>query len=97
MAVRRCRACSCWHEQWYDEQGITGLAQYRRAPALDLTAQRVYLGTGDVLSYDRLILATGSSSTVPPIEGLRCAGELRDARGRRCHGHPGLCTAKRLP
>ena len=53
-----------------------GVAQYRRPPALDLAAHQVYLGTGDVLSYDRLVLAMGSSSTVPPIDGFGCPGSF---------------------
>ncbi len=53
------------------------------------------LGTGENLPYDRLILATGSSSLVPPIEGfgatgtfvLRSADDALDIRAfARRHG-----------
>ncbi len=62
-------------EQWYDDHNITAWLN-TVATRIDLAAQQVYLGTGDVLSYDRLVLAMGSSSTVPPIEGFGCPGSF---------------------
>jgi NAD(P)H-nitrite reductase large subunit len=52
-------------------------------------AREVHLGSGETLPYDRLILATGSQSFVPPIAGvgrpgsfvLRTAGDALDLRG----------------
>ena len=62
-------------EQWYDDHNITAWLN-TVATRIDLAAQQVYLGTGDVLSYDKLVLAMGSSSTVPPIGGFGCPGSF---------------------
>ena len=62
-------------EQWYDEHNITAWLN-TVATRIDLGAQQVFLGTGEVLSYDRLVLAMGSSSTVPPVEGFGCPGSF---------------------
>jgi nitrite reductase (NADH) large subunit len=62
-------------EPWYDEHGITAWLN-TFATEIDLTERRVRLGTGDQLFYDRLILAMGSSSTVPPIEGFGTPGSF---------------------
>jgi ferredoxin-nitrate reductase len=53
--------------------------------ALDLSARSVELTDGDRLSYDRLVLATGSTAVVPEIAGMRRPGvhvfrTLQDAR-----------------
>ncbi len=40
-----------------------------RAVSIDRDAHTVTASTGDVLSYDKLVLATGSYPFVPPIEG----------------------------
>jgi NADPH-dependent 2,4-dienoyl-CoA reductase/sulfur reductase-like enzyme/ferredoxin len=74
-------------EQWYDEHQVTAWLN-TRASRIDLTTKRVFLATGDTLSYDRLILATGSSSSVPPVTGfglpgsfvLRSAADAMDLR-----------------
>ena len=67
-------------EQWYDEHNITAWLN-TVATRIDLPTKQVFLGTGDVLSYDRLVLAMGSSSTVPPIDGFGWPGSfvMRDA------------------
>ncbi|MGH3612065.1 MAG: FAD-dependent oxidoreductase [Pseudonocardia sp.] len=67
-------------ETWYDDHGITAWLN-TLATRIDLDSQRVFLGTGDVVPYDRLILAMGSSSSLPPIERLGRPGSfvLRDA------------------
>ncbi|MFI5778807.1 FAD-dependent oxidoreductase [Nocardia sp. NPDC051570] len=67
-------------DQWYDEHQITAWLN-TLATGIDLDDRRVFLGTGEALPYDRLILATGASSTVPPIEGLSLPGcfVLREA------------------
>ncbi len=62
-------------EQWYDDHNITAWLN-TVATRIDLAAQQVYLGTGDVLSYDRLVLAMGSGSSVPPVEGFGCPGSF---------------------
>jgi len=56
-------------EAWYAERGVklqTGVA----VCAIDRAARTVTLEDGAVLSYDHLVLATGSTAFVPPIPGL---------------------------
>lgn len=67
-------------DAWYDEQRI-GSWLNTRAERIDLAGRTVALGTGETLPYDRLILATGSASFVPPVAGFGAAGTfvLRDA------------------
>ncbi|MHB9117274.1 MAG: FAD-dependent oxidoreductase [Burkholderiales bacterium] len=67
-------------DAWYDEHDITCWLN-THADKIDPASQRVHLATGEQLDYDRLILATGSSSFVPPIEGFGAAGTfvLREA------------------
>jgi nitrite reductase (NADH) large subunit len=62
-------------EQWYDEHDIT-IWLNTVATGIDLATRRVFLGTHDTLSYDRLVLAMGSSSSVPPIEGFGTPGSF---------------------
>ncbi len=67
-------------DQWYDDHQITAWLN-TLATGIDLADRRVFLGTGEALPYDRLILAMGASSTLPPIEGLSYPGcfVLREA------------------
>lgn len=54
---------------WYDEHGVvlrTGL----RVASVERDECRVVLEDGTRLPYDRLVLATGSIPTLPPIRGL---------------------------
>jgi nitrite reductase (NADH) large subunit len=60
-------------DAWYEERGITTWLN-TQAARIDRDARTVVLGTGESLPYDRLILATGSSSFVPPIEGFGAKG-----------------------
>lgn len=62
-------------DAWYDERRIVSWLN-TRARAIDTGARTVELGTGDTLSYDRLILATGSSPVVPDIEGIGLDGSF---------------------
>jgi NADPH-dependent 2,4-dienoyl-CoA reductase/sulfur reductase-like enzyme/ferredoxin len=62
-------------ESWYDEHRITAWLN-TVAAEIGITERQVRLGTGDVLRYDRLILAMGSSSTVPPVEGFGLPGSF---------------------
>ncbi|HVB90928.1 MAG TPA: FAD-dependent oxidoreductase [Acidimicrobiales bacterium] len=62
-------------EQWYDEHGITAWLN-TVATRIDLGTKQVHLGTRDALPYDRLILAMGSASSVPPIDGFGQPGSF---------------------
>ncbi|QIS24085.1 FHA domain-containing protein [Nocardia terpenica] len=67
-------------EQWYDDHQVTAWLN-TLVTSIDLAGRRVFLGTGDALPYDRLVLAMGASSALPPVEGLSRPGcfVLRDA------------------
>jgi nitrite reductase (NADH) large subunit len=67
-------------EPWYDERLITYWLN-TIATRIDVQNRQVVLETGETLPYDRLILAMGSSSTVPAIEGYGLPGSfvLREA------------------
>ncbi len=67
-------------DAWYAENGISCWLN-TRAARIDVGAQAVTLATGEVLPYDRLILATGSAGYVPEIPGFGAAGTfvLREA------------------
>ncbi|WP_053227229.1 FAD-dependent oxidoreductase [Solirubrobacter soli] len=60
-------------DSWYEDRNITAWLN-TRALVIDRDAHTVALGTGETLPYDRVILATGSSSHVPSIEGFGVPG-----------------------
>ena len=62
-------------EQWYDDHQIVAWLN-TRASRIDIESRRVFLATGDTLFYDRLILAMGSSSALPPVTGFGCPGSF---------------------
>ncbi len=63
---------------WYQEHGVR-LHAGVRAERLDLDARVVHGAGGVAEPYDALVVATGSSPFVPPLEGARDAtGALRD-------------------
>lgn len=62
-------------EQWYRDLELTTWLN-TRATGIDPARQVVTLGVGEELPYDRLILAMGSSSTVPAIPGFGIAGSF---------------------
>lgn len=55
-------------EAWYAERGLE-LKLNCRAERLDPEAKCVYFADGGACRYDKLIIATGSRSFVPPIQG----------------------------
>jgi len=63
--------------EWYEQNNITvrsGVTVRR----IDRFAKLLYADDGSVTPYDVLIIATGSTSFLPPMEGLRASsGELR--------------------
>jgi NAD(P)H-nitrite reductase large subunit len=58
---------------WYDEHAITCWLN-TQAQSIDRAECLVHLGTGEVLPFDRLILATGSAASVPEIDGVAREG-----------------------
>jgi NAD(P)H-nitrite reductase large subunit len=82
-------------ESWYDEHSIDVLLN-TRAARINRVGQQVLLATGETLPYDRLILATGSSSVRPPIDGIRRPGafvlrEANDALAIRAYAQQHRC------
>jgi 3-phenylpropionate/trans-cinnamate dioxygenase ferredoxin reductase subunit len=78
---------------WYEEHDVD-LRTGTRAVALDPAERRVELDTGERLSYDRLLLATGSSARRLPVpgadlEGVRYLRALPDADGLLVELRPG--------
>ncbi|WP_169823277.1 FAD-dependent oxidoreductase, partial [Aldersonia kunmingensis] len=55
---------------WYREQGVT-LFSGDRALTLDRFAKQVTCESGRVVDYDVLIIATGSNTFFPNMDGLR--------------------------
>ncbi len=55
-------------DNWYKEHRIK-LIRGQKAKAINTVTKEVELQDGTLLSYDRLIMATGSSPFIPPIPG----------------------------
>jgi len=60
-------------ESWCQSRSITEWLN-TRAQEIDRDSRKVTIGTGEQLDFDRLILATGSSSVVPSIPGWGTPG-----------------------
>ena len=61
--------------EWYQDNGIT-LHAGVRVVRIDRFAHLVYADDGSIVRYDKLVLATGSRSYFPPIEGLWANNKL---------------------
>ncbi len=57
---------------WYEEQRIRRV--HGEAVALDRAQRQVQLRGGEVLGYDRLVLASGAHAFIPPIPGVTRQG-----------------------
>ncbi|MGY1634863.1 nitrite reductase large subunit NirB [Geodermatophilus sp. SYSU D01186] len=57
---------------WYADNGVT-LRAGVRVERIDVAAKAVHGSDGSVTAYDHLVLATGSSSFIPPMAGVRTA------------------------
>ncbi|MCH9806945.1 MAG: FAD-dependent oxidoreductase [Alphaproteobacteria bacterium] len=67
----------------YDDQRIRYIQG--RAGGIDSRAKKLSLSTGEVLDYDKLLIATGANPIMPPIpgsnlEGVETCWTLEDAR-----------------
>jgi NAD(P)H-dependent nitrite reductase large subunit/NAD(P)H-dependent nitrite reductase small subunit len=60
---------------WYAEKGIRFIAG-DAAISIDRSRKQVHTQKGEVVAYDRLILATGSKPFVPPIPGAELEGVI---------------------
>jgi 3-phenylpropionate/trans-cinnamate dioxygenase ferredoxin reductase subunit len=80
---------------WYDEHDVD-LRRGTTATGLDPARHQVELGDGSVLTYHRLVLATGASPIRPDIPGVDAARVLRtraDADALRAQLGPGARVA----
>jgi len=59
-------------QDWYQRHGIRLIAG-NRATSIDRAARQVALADGTAVSYDKLLIATGSRPLAPPIPGLGLA------------------------
>jgi nitrite reductase (NADH) large subunit len=59
---------------WYETNGVK-LRAGARVTAIDREAKRVIGENGATEYYDNLVIATGSSPLIPPLEGLYAGGE----------------------
>ncbi|RSS83584.1 FAD-dependent oxidoreductase [Streptomyces sp. WAC06614] len=62
-------------DSWYEDRHITAWLN-TRAVRIDREERTVALGTGEVLAYDRLVLATGAQAFVPTLEGYGIPGSF---------------------
>jgi len=77
---------------WWADHGVE-LRRDARVAAIDRPAREVELVDGARVGYDRLVLATGSIPTLPPIRGLvRLDGRLHD----KVHAFRSLSDCRRL-
>ena len=60
---------------WYSDKGIRFIAG-DSAVRIDRPRKQVYTEKGEVVDYDRLILATGSKPFIPPIAGAELEGVI---------------------
>jgi nitrite reductase (NADH) large subunit len=58
---------------WYEEQGIQFHLETPVA-SLDTDAHLLTLASGDLVTYDRLLMATGARPFVPPVDGAEKKG-----------------------
>ncbi len=62
---------------WYEENHIT-LHAGARVTEIDRASHKVLAANGVKVSYDKLLIATGSRAFIPPVQGARLAnGEMR--------------------
>ncbi|MBT9385819.1 nitrite reductase large subunit NirB [Pseudooceanicola sp. CBS1P-1] len=61
--------------QWYDDQGVTTRFG-EKVVAIDRAAKTVTAENGDVLPYDKLVIATGSNPFIIPLPGHDLEGVI---------------------
>jgi nitrite reductase (NADH) large subunit len=83
--------------EWYQKHGIT-LHLGVRITGIDPVLKTVTGDDGSVTSFDKLILATGSTPLIPPMEGIKRDGvfvfrTLQDTHALLQRARPGLKAA----
>jgi nitrite reductase (NADH) large subunit len=63
--------------EWYQAHGIC-LRAGEKVTSIDRACKQVLAGDGSAHPYDVLVLATGSRPFVPPLEGLKEDGKMKD-------------------
>ncbi len=82
---RNAEGISFIEPSFFEENKITWLKQ-KTVNRLDTVNKQVFTDDGDVIKYDKLLIATGAESFIPPVGGLREAKNvfglrhLRDAQ-----------------
>ena len=81
------------HQAFYDERAIT--VRHDRAIALRADDRAVTLAGGEVLRYERCVLATGAVPIRPPIpgadrDGVHVLRTVADAQALRAAAEPGV-------
>jgi NAD(P)H-nitrite reductase len=71
------------HDRHYDQQAIIYMTG--RAGGIDTANKKLYLSAGQILPFDRLLIATGASPIIPRMDGANLDGvhtcwTLEDAR-----------------
>jgi len=61
--------------EWYEEQGVT-CRFGEKVEAIDKAAKTVTSDTGETLSYDKLLIATGSNPFIIPLQGHDLEGVI---------------------
>jgi assimilatory nitrate reductase electron transfer subunit len=100
--VTRADAIEMASESWYSDRGVE-LRPGTAVRAVDLPARTAQLADATELPYDVLVLATGSTPSVPPIPGIRTAegplvagAELFRTRADCAAIHRWAATARRV-
>src|SRR4051794_10688598 len=62
-------------EEWYEDNEVEAILG-RRVERLDAAFGQLVLDDGEVLAYDRLVLATGSQPLMPALPGLELPGVI---------------------
>jgi NAD(P)H-nitrite reductase large subunit len=80
---------SIHQDDWYEERDIT-LQLDTHVTAIDADAHELHIHTGETISYDKLLIATGGTPTQLPVPGSDAAGihhfwTFEDARA--IHNH----------
>lgn len=66
-------------EDFFEKNNILQISGFRMT-GLDTKTKKVYYGEGDSCDYDKLLIATGAESFIPPVGALRTAPNVYGLR-----------------